>query len=470
MSPFPLGALSNRETEFRTQNVLALDERNKLRFTSFIRSDQTLPHEILAEIFWHCLRRRDVGVTYQVPDPTAAPLSLCCICRRWREVAISTPTLWSSLLLDIDQSKMVNSGFYQMWLSRARATPLTIYIQHRMEQHGPLEPIMSLLKTILGLSCQWQNIDLDIEEDLYHLVFPLASGNVPLLENLEITQSGDISLSHHEAPKLRKFSIYVHSEQNRVPWHQLTCLDILRDCPNLSQGSFIVRGDPSTLPTGASVLHHGCLQSLALGAIFEEDDITAYNPMPILSCLKIPGLQSFTMAFPGYSPAADISPLISFLSRSSTRLLSLGLACLPATKTDLIKCLQVTTALVSLKFEPTPLTSSMNAISVQLTGVPSFLPKLELLHIIFPGSISSSPYQIPRVTASTLVEMLSWRWNAVGITRLKSFQLAHSYGELRFQKAVLSDPEFRRLEAEGMELYIGDKQSIDYRCFVEGMD
>ncbi|KAJ7685635.1 hypothetical protein DFH06DRAFT_1119051 [Mycena polygramma] len=439
MSPFPLGALSNRETEFRTQTVLVIDEHNRPRFTPFIRSDQTLPHEILAEIFWHCLRRRDIGVTYQVPNPTAAPLSLCCICRRWREVAISTPTLWSSLFLDIAVEDGQFGILPNVALEGARH-PLTICIQHRMKQHGPLEPIMSLLKTIVGLSCQWQNIDLDIEEDLYYTVFPLAPGNVPLLENLYITHRGDLSLSHREAPKLREFSIYVHSEQIRVPWHQLTvcrsddieissCLDILRDCPNLSQGSFIVRGNPSTLPT--SILHHRYLQSLALGAIFEDDESTAYNPMPILSCLKIHGLESFTMGFPGDSPTADISPFISFLSRSSAHLHTLGLSYLPATKIDLIQC---------LKFPP------------QIGAAPHNLPRID---IFLPLATSARNSVDPRRNAQLEVE------------RGRNYS-AEIFSTGAF-KAVSSDPEFQRLEAEGMDLYIGPKQSMDYGCFVKGM-
>ncbi|KAJ7129240.1 hypothetical protein C8R44DRAFT_533755, partial [Mycena epipterygia] len=51
----------------------------------------TIPLEITAEIFVHCLpttRRSDVL------NPEEAPLLLTHVCRAWREIAISTPSLW----------------------------------------------------------------------------------------------------------------------------------------------------------------------------------------------------------------------------------------------------------------------------------------------------------------------------------------------------------------------------------------
>ncbi|KAJ7685603.1 hypothetical protein DFH06DRAFT_968167, partial [Mycena polygramma] len=87
---FPLGGLSNREAEFRTQNVLVIGNNGRLRFASFIRSDQTLPHEILAEIFVHCLPDLSEDGPFRVAEPEEAPLVLCGICRLWRDVALST--------------------------------------------------------------------------------------------------------------------------------------------------------------------------------------------------------------------------------------------------------------------------------------------------------------------------------------------------------------------------------------------
>ncbi|KAJ7868299.1 hypothetical protein B0H13DRAFT_1511581, partial [Mycena leptocephala] len=52
-----------------------------------------LPPEILALIFIQCLP------DHVFPSLSTAPLLLCGICHRWREVVLSTPNLWSSISL-----------------------------------------------------------------------------------------------------------------------------------------------------------------------------------------------------------------------------------------------------------------------------------------------------------------------------------------------------------------------------------
>ncbi|KAJ7685602.1 hypothetical protein DFH06DRAFT_1313894 [Mycena polygramma] len=180
--------------------------------------------------------------------------------------------------------------------------------------------------------------------------------------------------------------------------------------------------------------------------------------MPVLGCLKIPGLRVLTVELPGTSPITDISPFISSLSRSSAHLLALTLSYLPATKSDLIECLKVTTSLATLTIEPTPSIDCLNSLFSQLTGLPDFLPNLEFLHVIFPSNLIS---ERPHIKVPVLLRMLYWRWAAVGIAQMQHFRLAHSYGELPFEKALRSNSKFRRLQAKGMMLYIGKKESVD---------
>ncbi|KAJ7685693.1 hypothetical protein DFH06DRAFT_49024 [Mycena polygramma] len=84
-----------------------------------------IPPEILAEIFMHCLPPRTSR-----PNVVRAPLLLCGICRRWRDIALFTPALWSSLGIDLDALSTENVHgmvFYQIYLSRARGAPLSLY-------------------------------------------------------------------------------------------------------------------------------------------------------------------------------------------------------------------------------------------------------------------------------------------------------------------------------------------------------
>ncbi|KAJ6537268.1 hypothetical protein DFH09DRAFT_1178350 [Mycena vulgaris] len=74
-------------------------ERNELQndLSSIVYPVITLPTEIMAEIFLHCL-----PIDKRVrPCRQSAPLLLTQICRRFRNTSLSTPALWSSIMIDI---------------------------------------------------------------------------------------------------------------------------------------------------------------------------------------------------------------------------------------------------------------------------------------------------------------------------------------------------------------------------------
>ncbi|KAJ7635282.1 hypothetical protein FB45DRAFT_681008, partial [Roridomyces roridus] len=48
----------------------------------------SLPPEITADIFEHCV------VSRSTPSPTQAPLLFMQVCREWRQVALASPRLW----------------------------------------------------------------------------------------------------------------------------------------------------------------------------------------------------------------------------------------------------------------------------------------------------------------------------------------------------------------------------------------
>lgn len=94
---------------------------------------QRLPVELHARIFVACLPLEP----YVKPTPYLAPLLLLRVCRRWRDVVLRTPELWSSLDttlnvdFDIGAPETVRSedvDFYQRWLSRAGNRLLSLAI------------------------------------------------------------------------------------------------------------------------------------------------------------------------------------------------------------------------------------------------------------------------------------------------------------------------------------------------------
>ncbi|KAJ7685642.1 hypothetical protein DFH06DRAFT_48335 [Mycena polygramma] len=462
-----LGPLSNREADFRAQSILVVGKDGRLQFAPFIRHGPRVPTEILAEIFVHCLP----GDDFVSPDLATAPLVLCGICRRWREVAISTPRLWSSLFIDFDLRAAYETGLYETWLSRAGDTPLSLSLPLQEDRSVDAGLVDSLLKSIVGLSRQWQQIEINIGDAWARFISP-AEMRFPSLEKLDIFVVLDnLSISFCEAPKLREVTIGRHSPRLQLPWSQLTklrcdnvpipsLLGILRDCSNLLDGNSQVDVDPSALPL--SVLHHSCLQRLELGPVYQNSVMTR-NVMPVLDCLKIHGLQSLTLKFPFYFtiPTTDMSPFLSFISRSSCQLHALILAGVPTTSDALIECLKATPSLVHLKltFRPNHFLVDANTVFTHFSGPADFLPKLVSFYTVFPYAYETS--RLP--SASAVVQMLCSRCGAVGSTRLQSFRLGHFNIDLEFDEPITLHTEFQRLQAEGMDLYVG--QTAQFALF-----
>ncbi|KAJ7845575.1 hypothetical protein B0H13DRAFT_2095143, partial [Mycena leptocephala] len=441
--------------EYQTQNVLLTDKDGRLRFSPFVRRGPTLPPEILAEIFIHCLPTVQEFVT---PDLTTTPLILCGICRRWRDVALSTPKLWTSLHVQFSAYETVD--FCQMWLSRARGAPLALSLEDDYwYTSAPAAFTDPLLTSIVGLSQQWQKLALGIGGDLVNSILPLQ-GTFPLLEKFSISvlPDSDPQIYFRDAPKLRNVSVPKYYPQIQLPWHQLTtfcvndieiscCLEILRNSPNLLNGTFHIWGDSLALPI--FILHHTHLECLTLGTADEGEPLI---PISLLNFLQIPTLTSLTLDFRNYaSNVVDISPILRFLSRSIAQLQTLVISCMRTTMENLIECLKATPSLVHLELEylrRRPI--GMDAIFIQLTELPDFLPKLESFHTVSPHFDRSDT---PCLTASIFVQMLHWRWAGVGITRLQSFRLEYCCNSPLFDDATMVYSEFERLKAEGMDLY-----------------
>ncbi|KAJ7236201.1 hypothetical protein C8J57DRAFT_1571064, partial [Mycena rebaudengoi] len=91
----------------------------------------TLPVEITSSIFLHCLPSHG----RVIPSPSSAPLLLAQICHHWREVALSTGELWSSLYpsTSFDLAYTMPPArdhalrtLIQTWFSRTKKAPLSL--------------------------------------------------------------------------------------------------------------------------------------------------------------------------------------------------------------------------------------------------------------------------------------------------------------------------------------------------------
>ncbi|KAJ6510482.1 hypothetical protein C8R45DRAFT_771921, partial [Mycena sanguinolenta] len=82
-----------------------------------------LPLEISSEIFLQCLPPS----SEKTPGALCAPLLLLNICNTWTTIALSTPGLWSAILIDLFWPESL-THLLPTWLQRAGHHPLSITV------------------------------------------------------------------------------------------------------------------------------------------------------------------------------------------------------------------------------------------------------------------------------------------------------------------------------------------------------
>ncbi|KAF8205609.1 hypothetical protein K438DRAFT_516270 [Mycena galopus ATCC 62051] len=293
---------------------------------------------------------------------------------------------------------------YSEWLSRAGSSPLSLSLRASTSQ----DSFNTLIDLVRGVSQRWRDIELKLGGLPQTLSFP--PGDYPLLERISIVPpQGGFLVSFHDAPKLREVFLQVYTAHIRLPRTQLTSfethridfppfLGLLREASNLVEGSFFIRDcDSSALPRTVLSLPH--LQSLALGVMTGQSWSWSTVPMQVLNCLRTPVLTSLALSFPPRTSRVitpnDVSPFLSFVSRSCFQLHTLALSSIPATTESLILCLRAIPSLVHFKLKP--LDTDIGRFFILLGPRGHILPQLESLHLVFP--FAEIPNGVGRTTA-----------------------------------------------------------------------
>ncbi|KAJ6502054.1 hypothetical protein C8R45DRAFT_1209688 [Mycena sanguinolenta] len=481
LSSFSLGFFANHPPQYQNQYML-VNDNGWLRMAAVNRRVLALPPELLAEIFYFCLPFHD-GRPH-IPDPNDAPLVLCAVCRQWRNVALALPWLWNTICFDLgglaDWSEMDeedwdpddlkweywDSGNLHMnlcceWISRAQNNPLSVSF------HDSVPENHLLLKIVCELSYQWR--DIQLPKDLRRLSLPV-DGKYPFLEKLSMSSplSEHPTLAFHDAPRLRDVYIPSCTTKIELPWHQLTkfrtddidlehCLELFHHASNLVDAHIrILMHDSSVLPNTIFTLSR--LESLNLsGAPDDGEDLLDAGVMfiDLLQCLTTPALKTLalgsTYARRSEMFLHDISPFLSFVSRSSLQLDTLKLLLVPTTADALIACLKATPSVIHLELRISDHVVKTNPVFAWFTGYRDFLPKLQRLQIAFSNSST--------VAKSLVISMLVWRCMTEGVTRLQSCRIVvhnnYTMGLPNYLQKIKTHPVFLELEASGMELYLG---------------
>ncbi|KAJ7073592.1 hypothetical protein C8F01DRAFT_1224516, partial [Mycena amicta] len=207
-----------------------------------------LPFELTSDIF-----ERVSHTTYPMyrgflyPNDFA-PLKLASVCTQWRSVALSSPTLWATLIWDCtDRYRrhwiLANTvTLLDTWLSRAGEAPLTLYFRLPREYADPI------ITRLLVDARRWKRLHLETHE--WSLLLDNFPRELELLEYFGLYGSATVSegriLQETTAPRLRKLCVDTYSDalHHFLPVHQLTtlvvgpltiddCVKLLEQTPNL---------------------------------------------------------------------------------------------------------------------------------------------------------------------------------------------------------------------------------------------
>ncbi|KAJ7629759.1 hypothetical protein DFH06DRAFT_1338184 [Mycena polygramma] len=276
---------------------------------SFTYPVLTLPNEITSVIFIHFLPPH--------PDfpPLTGPLSpalLTRICRQWRDVALSTPQLWSAISSFDNNERGRELRIFELWLKRSRSCPL--HLKLRTDEYWADD---KLVEAIIPHRARWEHLKIDFHMDN----FQLFGGPMPLLRHLALVlgHGSDDEISLHNVPLLRTVALNSPAvTRTALPWAQLTsltllpseasaCVSVLERTPNLVHCELhLFFPSPSNIDVRRDITLK-CLECLVLMdyAGPAKADFLPTFVVPALRSLRIP--ESFLSPNPIRSLAAVLS-------------------------------------------------------------------------------------------------------------------------------------------------------------------
>ncbi|KAH6911003.1 hypothetical protein BKA70DRAFT_50757 [Coprinopsis sp. MPI-PUGE-AT-0042] len=211
--------------------IEAMKQRRAI-YASFVADHRALispirhmPSDILRSIFSYCV---PYAAPEKVMQASEAPLLLAQICSHWRDLAIKTPILWSTIFLKIPEPPHIRSYAHQAsydkwrrklesltsaattWLSRAEGCPLTISFRgidlngfSILEKALIQEKVDVFLSLICARSLQWAQLDVQVAESSPSegALLSLSPSQIPNLRSIRVRWS-----PAHSSPPSRPYS------------------------------------------------------------------------------------------------------------------------------------------------------------------------------------------------------------------------------------------------------------------------
>ncbi|KAJ8507230.1 hypothetical protein ONZ45_g10388 [Pleurotus djamor] len=199
-------ALRRLKIQITQQNVVPRRPKATSAHPSYI---SRLPNEILAMIF--VFRRNDAAACSSAPSARLRWLRVGMVCRRWRQVSLSTPQLWTHISLGLNTK---HNNLAEDFLRRSKLAPLSLDVAFASIPKDVLQPKDLFLDTIptrpirsLSLSSDGDDVD-----TVGSLMTSCSISRAPYLRSLSLngnTSRGELANDYlwPEMPALRELKI-----------------------------------------------------------------------------------------------------------------------------------------------------------------------------------------------------------------------------------------------------------------------
>lgn len=458
--------------------------------------NRQLPPEILGTIFEAYVddpSYEDFLYEADVADCRATsgnPLLLGAVCRTWRDIAWSTPRLWTSLTVHVDFARQpTQTRLTQEWLARSGKLPLSIRLVDYKQRNDDINLIRPLISAINQYAQRWRNLHIHLPTCMFPWFKPVGN-HVPMLEYLKVEGKHHFAnddwmdentrdlLWLGDTPSLKYLSTSRISLINlKVGWENVThfagenvsiaeCLEIVRRAPLLEHCVFqSTSGSTEDLPPPSAPI---LVQRLRTFSVTFPNQ----GGLALMQSVTSPALETLAVVGPlsGCLPA--------FFVRSHCPLQRLSLTFFgddPKCLIDLLRTQPSLTAL-SLGWSPLPglLLAELAAThDADPAGPPAFLPNLETLEFLgmnvdFAWSQLADIFlplvndvgeraQGDETAAPTRLYVRPWR--RVKMTVLRDVTTAGRAGLPYIPEAVL--PRLRKAIACGVEVEVKVTASFD---------
>ncbi|KAJ7755789.1 hypothetical protein B0H16DRAFT_1886102 [Mycena metata] len=322
------------------------DARKQLQsqLDSIVYPVATLPPEITSNIFLRCLLPPpELSSPYKAhPSTSMAPLLFLQVCRRWRDIALSTPHLWADLHLNLEEMRFEIYEFdverhIMDWFGRTGACPLSFSVRGWMgmdEAYGS----DAISATLRAYAPQLQSICLQLETAHFEAIKDFT-GPFPMLQSLAIAlpfpdeevghQMLNFQPTFSNAPRLSQLS-FTEEASPSMFLHPFDTLSKVT-CESCSPDDFL-----SIMQNASFLREFEC--SVEPGELFahSDSDIITNQHLhtlhllpqcfyPSLRLLRLPALQNLHISEGIHF--RETRDFLAFLARSSASLRSFSASC-----------------------------------------------------------------------------------------------------------------------------------------------